>query len=98
MDQVSVELRQSDDVTSDVLGIPVLEDDDTATVDASGALDERLAERLRRLAEKGELRGELGKTLVLHTDGDVKADHVVAAGLGPRDEADADAVRTAAAS
>src|SRR5919198_1135851 len=98
MGEVSVEVKLPGQIEPDVLALPVPEDGDAVPSNGAGILDERLSGRLRRLAEEGELRGELGKTLVLHTDGDVKADHVVAAGLGPRDEADADAVRTAAAS
>ena len=49
--------------------------------------------RLADLAGTGELRGERGETLVLHLDGT----RVVAAGVGPRDSVDEDALRTAAA-
>ncbi len=65
----------------------------------SGAreLDGQLDGRLRRLADDGELRGELGTTVVLHTDGELNARRVVVAGIGNRDEIDADALRTAAA-
>jgi leucyl aminopeptidase len=60
-------------------------------------LDEQLKGRLRRLADGGELSSELGTTVVLHTDGELNARRVVIAGVGNRDEIDADALRTAAA-
>src|SRR5207302_9016323 len=59
-------------------------------------LDEQLNGRLRRLAEEGELKGELGKTVLLHTDGELNARRVVVAGVGKRNQLDADALRTAA--
>ncbi|MFL5952053.1 MAG: M17 family peptidase N-terminal domain-containing protein, partial [Gaiellaceae bacterium] len=50
-----------------------------------------------QLAADGELKGDLGRTVVLHTNGTGTARRIVVAGLGKRDEVDADAVRTAAA-
>src|SRR5262249_9325671 len=61
------------------------------------APDGELTGRLRRLAAGGEVRGELGKTVVLHTDGDGPVRRVAAAGIGRIEELDADALRTAAA-
>src|SRR5204863_9726419 len=52
--------------------------------------------RRRRVAEEGELSGELGKTVLLPTDGELKAHRVVVAGVGKLEELDADALRTAA--
>ncbi len=60
-------------------------------------VDERLGGRLARLGASGELRGERGEALLLHLDGELDAPRLVAAGVGPRDEVDADALRTAAA-
>jgi leucyl aminopeptidase len=77
--------------------LPIPEDGDAALSNGSRILDERLSGRLRRLAEEGELRGELGKTLVLHTEGELKAHRVATAGIGKLEELDADALRTAAA-
>src|SRR5256885_11674378 len=56
--------------------------------------DAQLDARLQRLADDGELKGELGKTVLLHTDGGTS--RVVVAGVGKREEVDADAIRTAA--
>jgi leucyl aminopeptidase len=50
---------------------------------------ESLDARLTPLAESGELRGKRGEAVLLH------APRLVAAGVGKRDEVDADALRTA---
>ena len=50
---------------------------------------ENLDARLAPLAESGELRGKRGETILLHEP------RLVAAGVGKRDEVDADALRTA---
>ncbi len=78
----NVEFARSGDVQSDALAVPVTKQPD-------GGLDSRLA----RLAETGELRGGRGEAIVLHGDGE----RLVAVGVGPRDEVDADALRTAGA-
>jgi leucyl aminopeptidase len=61
------------------------------------SLDATLRERLSALAASGEFRGDRGEALLLHLDGAGPAPRVVLAGLGTRDEVDADALRTAAA-
>jgi leucyl aminopeptidase len=60
-------------------------------------VDEKLRGRLDELARTGDLRGDRGEALVLHLDGELAAPRVVATGIGVRDEADADALRTAGA-
>ncbi len=65
--------------------------------DSLRAVDDRLGGRLARLGESGELRGERGEALLLHLDGELEAPRLVAAGVGPRDEVDPDALRTAGA-
>jgi len=50
-------------------------------------------DRLTRLVETGELRGERGEALLLHAG----TERVVAVGIGPRERVDADALRTAGA-
>jgi leucyl aminopeptidase len=60
-------------------------------------VDEKLGGRLARLVESGDLRGERGEALLLHLDGELDAPRLVAAGLGPRDGVDADALRAAGA-
>ena len=97
MDQVKVEVALPGRIEPDVLAFPVREDANGGFVDGATILDERLNGRLRRLADSGELRGELGRTLVLHTDGDVNAHRIATAGIGRIEAVDADALRTAAA-
>ena len=60
-------------------------------------VDEKLGGRLARLVESGELRGERGEAVLLHLNGELSSPRLVAAGIGPRDTVDADALRTAGA-
>lgn len=60
-------------------------------------VDEKLGGRLARLRESGELRGERNEALLLHLSGELDAPRLVAAGVGKREEVDADALRTAGA-
>jgi len=76
---VAIEIAQEG---ADAVAVPVTQPPD-------GALDGPIAE----LARTGELRGERGEAVVLHT-GDGR---LVAAGVGTRDAVDEDALRTAAA-
>src|SRR2546425_11094243 len=98
MGEVAVEVKLPGQIEPDVLALPVPEDGGGAAANGALILDERLQGRLQRLTQEGELRGELGKTLVLHTDGELKAHRVAAAGIGRIEDLDADALRTAAAS
>src|SRR5256885_2389932 len=79
---MEVEVRLPDEISSDVLVVPVVEG---AEEPSGGArmLDERLQGRLGRLAESGEIRGELGHTVVLHLDGELGARRLAAVGIGP---------------
>jgi leucyl aminopeptidase len=54
-------------------------------------------ELLNLVVGTGELRGELGEALVLYRSGTVAPPRLVAAGIGPRERVDADALRTCAA-
>ena len=98
MQEVSVEVRLPGQIEPDVLALAVPEGDEGRLSDGREILDEKLAGRLRRLVEDGELRGELGQTVVVHTDGELRARRVAAAGIGKVGEVDADALRTAASS
>jgi leucyl aminopeptidase len=98
MQEVVVEIKSPGQVEPDVLALAVPEGGDGPLSDSGGAIDEQLRARLRRLVDDGELRGELGRTVLLHTDGESGARRVAAAGIGKADEFDADALRTAAAS
>jgi leucyl aminopeptidase len=60
-------------------------------------VDEKLGGRIRRLVESGELRGDTGEALVIHTSGELEAPRLVLVGSGARDDVDADALRTAGA-
>jgi leucyl aminopeptidase len=91
---VPIEIALPGQTSVDALAIPV-----TRPLSGEGAriVDEKLGGLLRRLTESGELRGERGESLLLHTNGALESPRVVAAGLGERDELDADAFRTAGA-
>jgi leucyl aminopeptidase len=80
-------------VEADVLVFPVPEP--AALPAEARELDRLLHGRLSRLIEDGELRGEAGRVTLLHTDGEVSARRVAAAGLG-NGPPDADSLRTAA--
>jgi leucyl aminopeptidase len=97
MGEVAVEVNLPGQIEPDVLAFPVLESFEPARSNGARVLDERLEGRLERLVQEGELRGELGHTLVLHTDGELKAHRVAVAGIGRIEELDPDALRTAAA-
>jgi leucyl aminopeptidase len=96
MDEVRVEVRAPGEVMADALALPLPESEAGVLSNGARKLDERLAGRLQRLAREGELKGEVGKTVVVHTDGELEAKRVVIAGIGKSDAVDADAVRTAA--
>jgi leucyl aminopeptidase len=97
MHEVAVEVKLPGQAESDTLAIALSEGEPTPFSDGARVLDDQLKGRLRRLAENGELRGELGKTVLLHTDGELRARRVVVAGIGKLAGVDADALRTAAA-
>jgi leucyl aminopeptidase len=96
MDEVAIEVSRPGEVEPDALAVPLSQDDSGALSNGARILDERLSGRLGRLAEDGELKGDLGKTVLLHTDGELNAKRVVVAGIGKQAEVDADALRTAA--
>jgi leucyl aminopeptidase len=90
MEEVEIEVSAPGETAPGTLALPLPEDD--ALPQADGAL----GQRLQQLADDGELKGELGYTVVLHTNGEADARRVVVAGVGKRAEVDADAIRTAA--
>jgi leucyl aminopeptidase len=97
MGEVAIEVKAPGEGEPDVIAIPFSEGS-TGAAFSNGAreLDGQLKGRLHRLADGGELKGDLGTTVVLHTDGELSARRVVVAGVGKNDEVDADALRTAA--
>jgi len=66
---------------------------------ATGAVDQALNGLISRLIEKGEVKGKLGKTTIVHTldTPGVPADRVCIVGLGKADEFTLDRARQAAA-
>jgi leucyl aminopeptidase len=91
VDEVEIEVSAPGGAEPDAVALVLTEDDSTPTADGD------LQQQLQQLADDGELKGELGRTVVLHTNGDSTARRVVVAGVGKRAEVDADALRTAAA-
>jgi leucyl aminopeptidase len=91
VDEVEIEVSGPGGGSPDAVALVLAEDDTTPRSDGE------LQEQLQQLADDGELKGELGRTVVLHTNGASTARRVVVAGIGKRTDVDADAVRTAAA-
>jgi leucyl aminopeptidase len=91
VDEVEVEVSAPGEGSPDAVALVLTEDDTTPRSDGD------LHEKLQQLAADGELKGELGRTVVLHMNGTGSARRVVVAGIGKRAEVDADAMRTAAA-
>jgi leucyl aminopeptidase len=91
---VRIEISLPGQTHADALALPVAQ-----PLGGSGAriVDEKLSGRLTALARSGELLGERGEALLLHLDGELSTPRVVAAGVGTREDVDADALRTAAA-
>jgi leucyl aminopeptidase len=89
-----VEIALPGQAGADTIALPVAQ-----PLGGEGArvVEEKLGGRLARLAESGELRGESGEAVLLHLDGELEAPRLVAAGLGKREDVDADALRTAGA-
>jgi leucyl aminopeptidase len=83
------------EVDADVLAFAV--PDPVELPPAGEELDRLVDGEIRSLIESHEVKGELGKTTFLHTDGRVSARRLAAAGVGSRDRRDADGLRTAAA-
>jgi leucyl aminopeptidase len=92
--QVEVQAVAPEEVEADVLAVPLAPG---AADGALARLDGSLDGLLKRLADEGELRDEIGRAAVVHVDGRLSARRVAAAGVGPRERVDADALRTAAA-
>jgi leucyl aminopeptidase len=96
MDELAIEVRAPGEGEPDSLAILFPEGTEGTFSNGALELDGQLKGRLRRLADSGELKGDLGTAVVLHTDGELNARRVVVAGVGKRDELDMDALRTAA--
>ncbi len=64
---------------------------------ATGAVDKALNGLITKLIEKGEIKGKLGATTILHTVDKLPADRVCVVGLGKADDFTSDRARQAAA-
>jgi leucyl aminopeptidase len=93
--RVDVQAVTPEQVEADVVAVPLASDN--ALAGAAAEVDSKLDGLLERLAADGELRGDAGCVSIVHVDGKLGARRVAVAGLGPREEIDADAFRTAAA-
>ncbi len=89
-----VEIALPGQAEADALALPV-----TQPLGGDGAkiVDDRLGGLLAKLGESGELRGERGEAVLLHLNGELEAPRLVVAGVGERDDVDAEALRTAGA-
>jgi leucyl aminopeptidase len=92
--RVEVEAAKPEQVDADVVAVPLTDD---GLEGAIAELDSALGGLLARLAGEGELRGDAGRAALVHTDEQIGARRVAAAGIGPRERVDADSLRTAAA-
>jgi leucyl aminopeptidase len=90
-----VEIALPGQADADAIALPVAQ---PLAGDGATVVDEKLGGRLAKLLESGELRGDRGDTVLLHLNGELEAPRLVAAGVGKREEVDADALRTAGAS
>jgi leucyl aminopeptidase len=90
----TVEIALPGQAGADAIALPVAQ---PLGGDGAQILDDKLGGRLSKLGETGELRGELGENVLLHLDGELEAPRLVAAGIGKREEVDAEALRTAGA-
>jgi leucyl aminopeptidase len=93
---IEIDVVAPNDLAGDVVAVAVAEPATSLSGEASN-LDRRLGGRLGRLAASGELSGKLGEATVLHVEDGIGSPRVAAAGIGPADRVDADALRTAAA-
>jgi leucyl aminopeptidase len=91
---VPIEIALPGQTQADALAVPVAQ---PLSGEGAHIVDDKLAGRLSRLIESGELRGDRGEAVLLHLDGELQTPRLVAVGLGPRDQVDAEVLRTAGA-
>src|SRR5687767_11399875 len=92
--EIAVVEGPAEDVEADLLAIPVA--DPVRLTEPGARLDEALGGRLTHLIEDGEMKGGRGHLTLLHTEGDIGARRVAAAGVGKLESLDPDTIRTAA--
>ncbi|HEV7133462.1 MAG TPA: leucyl aminopeptidase [Gaiellaceae bacterium] len=95
--RVTIDIGLPGRTEADALALTVSSPFEGLTGDGARIVDDKLGGRLGRLGGSGELRGDRGDALLLHLNGELSSPRVVAAGIGPRDEVDADALRVAGA-
>jgi len=94
---ITIEIGLPGETEADALALAVAEPPASLGGESALMVDDKLGGRVGRLVGSGELRGERGEALVLHVDGELGSPRIVAAGVGRRDRADLDALRSAAA-
>jgi leucyl aminopeptidase len=92
--RVEVQAGSPESVESDVLAAPLVAEEGLSGPLA--ALNGTLGGLLARLAEQGEITGELKTAPFVHVEGELKAARLALPGIGAREAVDADALRTAA--
>src|SRR6266550_1369477 len=92
--RVEAQAGSPESVESDVLAAPLVAEEGLSGPLA--ALNGTLAGLLARLAEQGEITGELKRAPFVHVEGELKAARLALPGIGAREAVDADALRTAA--
>jgi leucyl aminopeptidase len=92
--EIAVVEGPAEGVEADLLAVPVA--DPPRLTDPGLQLDGALGGRLTRLIEDGELKGGRGHLTLLHTEGEISAHRVAAAGVGKLENLDSDSMRTAA--
>ena len=95
--RVEVVSEAPEAVDADVIGVGVA-DPPADLPEPARRLDQRLGGRLAALVDAGDVRGDAGEVAIFHLNGELGARRLAAAGLGPLDKLDTDALRTAAAS
>jgi leucyl aminopeptidase len=93
--RIEVRAPDTDSFETDVLAVPMPHDGGSLRGPAA-AIDESFGGLLTQVAAEEEVGAAIGRTAVLHPNDELKARRVVAVGLGPGEDVDADAVRTAA--
>src|SRR5438093_12810115 len=98
MGEVVIEVKEPGEGEPDFMAIPFSEGStEGGFSNEASEVDGQLRGRLQRLVDSGELRSDLGTTVVLHTDGELGVRRVAVAGVGKTRELYAEAAPTAAA-
>jgi len=93
--KLSLDTRGLIEVTADAL-ILGRHSDDAKLAPALAAVDKKLGGRLSKVLAAEKFEGKIGQVSHMHTDGRLRAARVLVAGLGPKKDGGAEAVRRAA--